>query len=286
MSLRTSRRQSKRFLRHSTFFQQILFLGVIALLGFWLFWAEAYPSEASLRVWFFDVGQGDAVLIETPHGQQILIDGGPDQTILSKLGETMLPWDRTIDRVMATHNDADHVTGLRAVTENYDVEQIITVEDLPWAEGETLVKKGDQFVIDDVVFEVLWPTQEALQDRSLSDNEQSLVLLVTYKETSLLLMGDLETPEEEQCEWPNVDVLKVAHHGSASSSSLDFLSDVQAKVAVISCGADNPYGHPHPVILDRLARVNTHMFRTDQDGDILLKATDGEPEIFASPLPF
>ena len=226
------------------------------------------------------------MLIKTPHGHQVLIDGGPDQTILSKLGETLLPWDRTIDRMIATHNDADHVTGLRAVADVYAIEQMMTTEDMDWIEGETLLRQGDQFIFDEVMFEVLWPTQKALSDRSLSDNEQSLVLRVTYKETSLLLMGDLETQEEVQGEWVDVDVLKVAHHGSASSSSLDFLQTVQAETAVISCGRENSYGHPHPVILDRLAQVGAQVLRTDQDGDILLLADEEEPEVFFSPLPF
>ncbi|HBK33571.1 TPA: hypothetical protein DEP34_05090 [Candidatus Uhrbacteria bacterium] len=286
MKVRTSRGQQKKRLHHHTFFQQIVFFCAMILLGGWLFWNGASLSEASLQVWFFDVGQGDAVLIKTPHGHQVLVDGGPDQTILSKLGSVLLPWDRTIDVVIATHNDADHVTGLRTLAHAYAVEQVMAAEDMDWEVGETLLQQGDRFVFDEVVFEVLWPTQEAFDDRSISDNEQSLVLLVTYEETTILLTGDLESAQEAQQEWPDVDVLKVAHHGSASSSSLDFLFDVRAETAVISCGKGNPYGHPHPVVLDRLEQAETRVLRTDQDGDVLLLADGGEPEVFFSPLPF
>lgn len=284
MSIRTSRGKSLH--KHSPFFLWGVWLLISVVLGFSLFWQEALFASSDLSVWFFDVGQGDAMLIKTPHGHQVLVDGGRDQTIVSKLGSVLLPWDRTIDRVIATHNDADHVTGLRTVTETYAILQMMAAEDLSWAEGEMLLQAGDRFTIDDVLFEVLWPTREALEDHTLSDNEQSLVLLITYGETSLLLTGDLEALQEAEISWTDVDVLKVAHHGSASSSSLDFLRAVQAEEAVISCGRENPYGHPHPVILDRLAQVGAHILRTDQDGDIVLIADDQEPEIFSSPLPF
>jgi len=286
MSLRTSRGISKSTQRMPLIFSRIFFLVVLIGLGAFFLRQEARFSASGLSVWFFDVGQGDAILIQTPHGHQVLVDGGPDQSILSKLGSAMLPWDRTMDRAIVTHNDADHTTGFRAVTETYQVDQVMVAEDLSWREGEIFLRAGDRFVVDGVLFEVLWPTAEALADRSLSDNEQSLVLWVTYQETSLLLTGDIEALQEAQILWPDVDVLKVAHHGSASSSSLDFLRALQPEEAVISCGRENPYGHPHPVILDRLTQVGAKILRTDLDGDILLFVDEQESEIVSSPLPF
>lgn len=259
-------------------------------------------DQTTLQVWFFDVGQGDATFIVTPNGKQILVDAGPGNAVLSKLGSVMPFWDRSLDAIIITHPDADHITGFVSVLERYRVDEIFeTGADASTAvarafdqsvEQEDAEKKyvhtGERFIIDHVQFDVLWPQtmldHELVQDR----NDASVVLLMTYGETTLLLTGDAEEMAEEEYsrDLLHVDVLKVGHHGSVSSTTTQLLSAITPTVAVISCGDNNRYGHPHPIILERLSSIDSDIFRTDQSGDILLSSQGGEPRVRAYSLIF
>lgn len=253
------------------------------------------PDE--LHVWFFDVGQGDATLIVTPHGHRLLIDGGQDRTVLAKLGEVLPPWDRRVDAILLTHPDADHETGLVSVLERYKVGRIyetglerMTGVDRAFAEAKVphqLLKAGDRVELDDVRFDVLSPVGRPPVS-SKETNDYSLVVRLVFKETSLLFMGDLpETLEGTLLkEQVGSDVFKVGHHGSRLSSSPTFLNAVHPQTAIISVGAGNLYGHPHPVVLDRLHTRSIQVWRTDQSGDILLTASNDEPKTTPKPLPF
>ena len=263
---------------------------VILLFSLWPILTQYSHTESNeLRVWFFDVGQGDGIFIETPNGKQILIDGGRDKTILEKLSSVMWPWDRTIDALIATHPDADHITGLVSVLDRYDVETIYEtgvrggtamIEAFETARKNEhaqniFVREGSLFTYDGVTFEVYWPTQKAVQTES-NRNNTSIILVVSYVDRRVLLTGDAEELVEKEVEnrLGDVDVLKLGHHGSKTSSSVSFLKTTKPEIAIISAGVNNSYGHPHPIVLSRLQELGVRVLRTDLDGDILLK-TDG-----------
>ncbi|MBM5789523.1 MBL fold metallo-hydrolase [Candidatus Parcubacteria bacterium] len=293
---RSPARRGQRIASHA-----LLIACAFVLLIFPLFSRLASARAPALRVWFFDVGQGDATLIETPLGRQVLVDGGPDRTILQKLPQTMWPWDRTLDAVVITHPDADHITGLTSVLEQYDVAAIYEtgvrggtpmIAGLVSAmatEGARMkpVRAGQSFEMDGVIFDVLWPTEAFLQ-KERDRNNTSVVLRVRYGSTTLLLTGDAEESVEAVMARSagDVDVLKVGHHGSRTSTTAKFLQAVTPEEVVISAGEDNRYGHPHPIVLARLREAGARVSRTDQDGDLLLVSDGASYSLTPAFLPF
>ncbi|MBI4598669.1 MBL fold metallo-hydrolase [Candidatus Uhrbacteria bacterium] len=271
-------------------------------------WAEAGPipvtgSSGLLRVWTFDIGQGDALLIEMPTGEQILVDAGPGDAVLPKLGSALPPWDRTIDAIVLTHPHEDHIAGFVKVLARYDVGAVYETGahfDVPTRrafdeaikdEGadRRLVHDGMEFRYGDVRLEVMAPDRDLNNKKIEDQNMGSVVMLLTYGDTSILLTGDAPVEQEEEF-LPDlaepVDVLKVAHHGSAYSTSQKFLAIARPRYALISSGEGNDYGHPHPVLLQRLRDFQVQTWRTDLDGDLLVTSDGGEPTVEAHPLPF
>ncbi len=255
-------------------------------------WGVSLP-DGKLHVTFLDVGQGDAILIQTPSGRQILVDGGLYPTVLAdQLGRQMPFWDNDLDMVVATHPDEDHVAGLTAVFERYTVSQLITNGEgretaeafavlLQTAEnGETDIHPalaGEVIVVDDGVrLEVLHPGPLL---NATNRNDNSVVLRLVYGAFTLLLTGDAEWGAEEMMlangRSLQAMVLKAGHHGSESSSSLPFLQAVQPHILVISAGQGNRYGHPHAVVLERAVAMGTAVLRTDELGTIEV-ITDGQ----------
>lgn len=252
------------------------------------FWGNFAPRATS--VIFFDIGQGDAALITTSARQTILIDGGPDRSILRKLG-TALPWgDKTIDLVILSHPHADHVTGLTYVLERYQVGHVLmtgavhtTPEYLRFLElvkkrhvPVTIAQAGQRLAFEGGVnVEVLWPEQSLAGVQVDDLNDTSIVNRVTFGQRSLLFTGDTPAANEAALissgATLKADILKVAHQGSRTSSTEDFLQAVAPEVAVISVGAKNSYGHPHGEVVERLARLVATVLRTDRDGDIQFK---------------
>ena len=249
--------------------------------------------DGRLTVEVFDVGQGDAVFIRTPDGQKLLVDGGPDgQVIEQELGEALPFWDRKLDMVLLTHPDSDHLSGLLSVVERYDVGQVVESP----VEAETELSEAWRALLDekDVPYreieaggwidlgrgarlQILGPPEQAITGTSADRNNNSLVLKLTWGDVSFLLTGDVEAAGEAALLDERVDlratVLKVAHHGSAYSTSQALLDAVRPVVSVISVGADNDFGHPASSTLERLD--DTIVYRTDQQGDVTF-STDGE----------
>jgi len=267
---------------------------VAAAIMVWFF-ALTTPDN-NLDVSFLDVGQGDAILMQKGN-QQVLIDGGPSpQAIGLGLGEKIPFWDRTIELVVLTHPSADHVTGLVEVLNRYNVEQVL-YPDLAYAseiydewlrlvqeKGTkcTLAQAGQQIDLGGrVVLEVLHPPRPLLTGTESDIDNNGMVLRLSMDEISFLLTADTmwETELELIHNRANLNstVLKVGHHGSATSTTPQFLAVVNPRLAVISVGADNKYGHPADEVMTRLReRIGMeNIYRTDKDGTIEF-ITDGE----------
>ncbi len=246
---------------------------------------QAYDGR--LHVSFLDVGQGDAILIQAPNGRQMLVDGGAYPTVLlSELGHQLPFWDKHLDLILATHPDTDHVAGLVDVLDHYQVDQFIgsTLENNGSPAYRALLETAGQHQVpahvalageqieleENVVMEVL----HAASTDKLSDNDNSIVLRLRYERFTLLLTGDSAAAAEEQLldggRPLQATVLKAAHHGSVSSTGELFLQAVRPQVAVISVGAENRFGHPHPDTLLRLQECGATVLRTDELGTIEL----------------
>mgnify|MGYP001283898356 CR=1 FL=1 len=243
--------------------------------------------DGRLHVWFLDVGQGDAIFIQTPDGRQILVDGGPSPSALAEeLGEVMPFWDRSLDLVILTHPDADHAAGLIPLFDRFRVDTALDslAPDDPagaaWIEATTNISRqsatrGTQIKVGDALLTVLNPPAVPTGE---TGNNDSIVLRLDYGAASLLLTGDAEAEAEQEMLTADLrlaaGVLKVGHHGSAASATAGFLAAVQPQLAVISVGAENRFGHPAPALLARLG--GTEVLRTDQQGRIeLISAGQG-----------
>lgn len=253
-----------------------------------------YHLNTELEVDFLDVGQGDAILIKTPFGQNILIDGGPDNSVLNELAKNLPWWDRRIDLMILTHPHDDHVAGLIDVIKRYNVEKILytgVIHSAPnylaWLE---LIKenKVPLIIIDrpqtvklgeDCELRIIYPGQSLLGREVNNLNNSSLVIKLIYGRTGFLLTGDIETEVEQELAKSgadlSADVLKVSHHGSDASNSQEFLEKVKAKIAVIQVGKDNDFGHPSLRVIKRLEKTGARVFRVDLDGTVKI-TSDGE----------
>lgn len=264
----------------ATFFT-LLVLGVVTL---GLFLGLVRYNDQQIKVVFLSVGQGDAILIQSGR-QQILIDGGREgATLLGALGRELPFYDRTIDVVIATHPDADHIGGFSTLLDRYTVGQFIEtgaleINDTP--DSALLRRALERTKTPRVVPGVAGTTLDLAPTGRLTlvyprtlplapgteTNEGSIVARFDFGETSFLLTGDLPHEETVLSEIAPVDVLKVAHHGSRSSTSDAWLDVVEPKEAVISVGK-NAYGHPTPEVLERLAQRGIKVRRTDQSGSV------------------
>ena len=250
--------------------------------------------EGKLEVDFLDVGQGDAILIKTPAGQKILIDGGPDNSVLNQLGDNLPFFDNQIDVIILTHPHSDHVVGLVEVLKRYKVKEIYytgaahtTADYLAWLKEikaqaiplkiikEPIILNLDQ----DLKLEFLYPDKDFTNQRVTDLNDTSIVSRLVYKNVKFLFTGDAGVPVEKELlasgQDLTADILKLGHHGSSSASSEEFLAAVKPSVAIVSCGLDNDFGHPHLIILKRLERLGISYLRTDEGGT-LKYITDGE----------
>ena len=247
-------------------------------------------ARDGLKVYFFDVGQGDSIFIETENKKQILIDGGPSNSVVNNLAEAMPFWDRTIDLVILTHPDKDHIAGLPEVLKRYWVKGIVETgiecekaECLAWKELKekekaTIIfpKLGDSLILDEnTKILILSPFADIAGEKVSKANNTSIVAKLVYGEHSVLLTGDIEKQIEEKLVLAGVDIdsdyLKIPHHGSKTSTSEKFLDKISPELAFISLGLKNPYGHPHREVVERLEKRNIKYYRTDEVGTILLK---------------
>jgi len=259
-------------------------LGVAAILVWTAVFARA-QNAGQLEVHFFDVGQGKAIFIEEPAGNQILIDGGPDNSVIEKLSSAMPVFDRDIDLLILTHPDADHLNGLIEVLKRYSVGQIIETgiadSSANYGIWHNLIKEknipmimacaGQEIKIGEgFLLKILFPSQNLAGQSFKNTNSSSIIARLLYGKNSFLFTGDAEEPTEAYLIGSGAivdsDILDVGHHGSKNSTSQEFLDAVSPEAAVIQVGANNRYGHPAQEALERLNGVK--IYRTDLCGDI------------------
>lgn len=247
-------------------------------------------SQGVLSVHFLDVGQGDCMLIQLPNGQNMLVDAGKDDSADTIVDYLEARGIARLDYLVGTHPHEDHIGALDTVIQKFPVGEIL----LPKATTNTrtyrnlleaIAGKGMQVTTAKAGVNIL--EEEGLSVKVLAPlgpsyeeiNNYSAVIKITYRDVSFLLEGDAEAKSEKEMlksgAEVRADVLKVAHHGSNSSTSPAFLSMVKPKYAVISLGADNEYHHPHPTTLAKLKKAGADILRSDERGTIVF-TTDGK----------
>ena len=265
-------------------------------------------EDGEMRIHFLDVGQGDCTLIELPDGKVALIDGGEPtedttETFLRYLNKLKI---KTIDYLIVTHPDSDHCGALQAVVEKKKVLNAYLPATNPENEGDIYAGLYAELLEEDCrlwyssrrldmsgegyTFTFIYPRGLETENLEYYDGSSSIVWL-DYKGTSAIFMGD--EPEETEAlliteakagmldnigvDLASTEILKVGHHGSKTSTSLGFLQYLNVKTAVVSCGENNPYGHPTKEVLNNVEAVGAGLYRTDQDGTVMItvKGTEG-----------
>lgn len=246
------------------------------------------PDSSSLSVMVIDVGQGDSILVTSETGDTMLIDAGEKSSTTAIFEELDERGVTNIDILVATHPHADHIGGLQSVIESYSIGTIympdkksnsktfknlmkaIDAHDIPIIEAYA----GLSFTLGDAKCTIVSPDKNADEDA----NNESVTIFLDYFDTEFLFTGDMETEAEEavlEAEYYiDADVLKIAHHGSSTGTTEEFLRNVSPDYAAISCGEDNRYGHPHKETITLLETYGLDPLRTDLEGDILF-TSDG-----------
>lgn len=265
-----------------------LFIGVV----FICYVLISENVTGSLRVSVLDIGQGDAIFIESPTGQEVLVDGGPNRAVLSALSKVMPFYDRSIDLLVISNPDKDHIAGFVDVIKDFKVGAMLipgtitsteiykTLLSVAEKSGVKIIlgRRGEQIDIGGGSYiDVLFPDRDV---SGLDTNTGSLIAKLVYGKTAMLLTGDAPTGVEDylvRIDGVNLqsNILKVAHHGSKTSVSQAFYGMVNPQMAAISVGAGNSYGHPNKETLDMLSQFGIKTLRTDQLGTIRF-ISDGE----------
>ena len=263
--------------------------GVLALVALSLWLALLASPDKNLRLIACDVGQGDAILAISGKFQ-ILTDGGPDNSVLTCLEKYLPFWDREIELVILTHPQLDHYRGLIEVFNRYKVDTFLTNDFSPSTQGlkalENAVGGGGARVVRPAVgtrlrlgmiyLDILHPAKGII---SKEPNDISIVTVLRFGEFEALLTGDIGPKIIEKLLTENliepVDYIKIPHHGSRNGTTLELLEKSMPKLAVISVGKGNSYGHPHQEVLKMLESYGLRIFRTDKDGDVEV-VTDGK----------
>lgn len=271
--------------------RNILFGLALTTIVLWIGVFQVAKICCVLSVHFFDVGQGDSIFIQTSRGRQILIDGGRGRVVVEKLSQVMPFFDRSIDVMILTHPELDHMEGLIEVLRRYNIHAVIWTgvkRTIPEYESfvRELEREGATLLIAAAgatirvgegqgVLEFLYPF-ENLEGEIIAKklNFSSIVSRFVYGETKFLFTGDIEKESEQQLVESAIDisadVLKVAHHGSKTSSVKEFIEEVDPKLAVIQVGRNNRYGHPHEQTLRTFHDLGIPILRNDKNGDIVI----------------
>lgn len=252
---------------------------------------EFTDAEEALNIYVLDVGQGDSILAIGPNGETILIDAGPDNKVIEELGQVLPVSNKKIDYLILTHPHADHVAGMPELLNRYEIGTVYLTGVLHTSADYLyflqLLEEGDydtEFVdsykkielAPEFTLEFLAPLENFAEQKVENLNNSSIINKISYKGESILLSGDAEYEEESavldfylnNLEVLRADLYKVGHHGSKTASSYEFLNAIQPQMALISCGLDNQFYHPHPSLLSKLEQKNIEYLRTDLQGAI------------------
>lgn len=296
-----TRAKSIKILVFSTIIISICLMSV-AKLSFWKcladlpedfskrLFCEAIHKETPLTITMLNIGQGDAIYIQTPGGKTMLIDAGRDRTIMNELGNVLQISKTSIDTIEVSNPDLDHIGGFPFVIEKYKINQILSpgtnhstldsfkeIERLAKEKEIPIIhpKQGSTLMLDkehNVTYTILWPEGNV---RNWEVNSSSMVGLLEYTGHKILLTGDAPKEVEDQIiskygsYLKNIDILKVGHHGSKTSTGNNLIKISQPKFSIISAGLNNRYGHPHQEVLDILNSVNSKILLTANDGQIV-----------------
>ncbi len=281
----------------------VIIIALLVVSSATVWYAVYIESERSeLTIAFLDIGQGDSIFIEAPNGNQVLVDAGPNAKVLSELGKVMPWYDKSLDMIVMTHPDQDHIGGFVDVLKRYSVQYELE----PGVESKTLTnatihelidqnhiqkviaRRGMKIVLDEkrnIVLMVLYPDTDVTH---FETNKASIVARLTYGDTEVVLTGDapkdveqhilsLSTTTPDKTIDLNLasDILKAGHHGSKTSTSEEWVGVLNPQYVVISSGKGNKYGHPNQETLDTLAKFPDKILRTDELGTIIFKS-DGK----------
>ncbi len=279
------------FLEHTQAYGKWYFLGFLFVITCLCVYVSRLEDRKGVTLHFLDVGQGDSILIESPTGSQVLVDGGPGKNIMRPL-QKVLPWyDKTIDMLIVTNPDKDHFEGFIPLLEHYTtfaflepgtkggtsfplLGEVLTQKQIP---RFTALSNQRVDVGGGAYLYILFPDRDV---SGLSSNQGSLVMKLVYGDTCALLQGDSTANIEEyilsrQAEALKCDIIKLGHHGSRTSSTLEYLKASQAQWGIISAGKDNSYGHPHAEVLENAGKANITVLGTYDLGTISF-FSDGE----------
>jgi competence protein ComEC len=271
-------------------FNRLLLVLLVLVFSFISYYYLNESNRKFLSVAFLDVGQGDSIFIETPNGVQLLIDTGATSVSIRKLSEILPFYDRNIDMVLVTHFDLDHVGSLLNILKKYDVDWyfrshiledsklFLTVEELTkdFEVNLRVLNAGDRIYLgEEIYLDVLWPPKDEFNDR----NDASVVIRLVYLDVSFMFTGDISKVIEKTIIGAvniDIDVLKIGHHGSKTSSDRMFLETLSPEYAVISVGEGNKYGHPDKEVISLLEELGIETLSTSSSGTILFQTNGRE----------
>lgn len=276
---------------------KLIYIGVLILINIFIWYVVIQKEKAVLTVVFLAVGQGDSIFIEAPNGNQILIDGGADKKVLRELGKVLPFYDRSINMIIATHPDKDHIGGLPDILKRYKVETFLesgvesntgtyrTLKNILQNNNVDIVTVENTMTIvldEDITLEILFPDRDA---KGLESNTASIVSRLVYGETEFLFTGD--SPKNIESYLVSrisnnleSDVLKVGHHGSRTSTSEQFLAIVNPEYAIISAGENNQYGHPNIEVINLLEQFEIKILSTIEEKTIIFKSNGVNLKIY------
>ncbi|MCX6808401.1 MAG: MBL fold metallo-hydrolase [Candidatus Berkelbacteria bacterium] len=274
------------------FWAKAILLTLLMVAAFIISTLKKTPEVKTPEIFFLDVGQGDSELIQEGDFQ-ILIDGGPDDKVLSELGEVMPLWDRKIDIIILTHPHSDHISGINSILDRYEIGQVYStgVLDTTSQYLSFLNKMKDKNIplsvpaigqsitpFPDGELTFLWPGDQFVKKTISNLNNSSEIVKFCVQDKCALFLGDAEQEEQDAMlqyyQDKNItsqlqaEILKVAHHGSRNGADENLLKSVSPKEAVIEVGKDNKFGHPHEEEINLLEKYKVKCYRTDQSGRV------------------